>query len=69
MSKKIAKKNNIITFRLSDSDIKLYRSVCTDYHLRLSSFIRDAIKLKIDTFDYQSKDSILPNREGVICKQ
>lgn len=69
MSRNNLKKSNIISFRLSDNDVELYRWICENYDLRLSSFIRDAVKLKIDTFEYQSKDSITPKRKGVLCKQ
>lgn len=42
------KKNKVVTFRLTDDDMKRYERICTDDKVRLSDFIRDAIAKKIE---------------------
>jgi predicted DNA binding CopG/RHH family protein len=50
------KKDKVITFRLSDDDMKRYSKICTDYKLRLSDFIRNTIHKRIESL--QLVDSI-----------
>lgn len=41
-------KEKVITFRLTQTDLKRYEDYCIDEQIKMSDFIRDAIKKRID---------------------